>query len=388
MNKLYESLRINIDKAFLGTSRALYCVSGGLLGKQRFTSTSLIKHIGTDVKIISEKDDEVTIAKTDKNGKIVNKGFRILSTSDMHLGDSPKMRKKVFDMLMSHINATRPDLVILTGDIILGKYQHIDAIEFAQFMEKVGIYWAFTFGNHEAREEKGRFKELLMKCQIKFPHCLARQGKKELFGLCNYCINILKSESENLKTLYFFDSGRNILPEYRAEQNVADDVDGYDYLKKNQMEWYTEKVVTMREKYGEGGSFMYMHIPLKEYDYVIETERSEDKSYKFTDKCDVVYGKAYELVGSSKVNSGMFELMKKLDSTKAVFCGHDHLNGFSVLYDGIYLVYNQCCGYETYKLDEVKECEEKEWLQGVTITEIFENGKFDISPRYNSLYLV
>ncbi len=384
MNKLYEQFRIATDKALLAAGRSCYKVTGGLVGKMRFTNTVDIKNIGTDVKIISETEDEVTIAKTDSNGKIVNKGFRILSTSDMHLGDNPKMRKKVFDMLMKHINATRPDLVVLTGDIILGKYQHIDAIEFAQFMEKVGIYWAFTFGNHEAREEKGRFKELLMQCQATFPHCLARQGKKELFGLCNYCINILKSETESLKTLYFFDSGRNILDEYRSEQNVPADLKGYDYLKKNQMEWYTEKVLKNRENFGEGGSFMYMHIPLCEYSQVID---KRDGKFYFTDKCKLVYGDAYESAGCSDVNSGMFELMKKLGSTKAVFCGHDHLNGFCALYDGIYLVYNQCCGYETYTLDEVIDCTEKEWLQGVTITDVNEDSSFDVSPRYSGMYL-
>ena len=105
-------------------------------------------------------------------------------------------------------------------------------------METIGVYWAFTFGNHEAREEKGRFKELIMKCQTAFPHCLARQGREDLFGLCNYCVNILKGEDELLKTLFMFDSGRDILDEYRAEQNVPPEIGCYDYLKKSQMNCY------------------------------------------------------------------------------------------------------------------------------------------------------
>ena len=186
MNKIYEAFRIGADKALLATSRKAYDISGGLLSKTRFSKTVDVTKVGTDVRIISENAESVTIAKTDSNGKIVDKGFRILSTTDLHLGDDPALRKKCIGMLMNHIRATVPDLVVLTGDIILGKYQHLDAIEFAQFMEEVGVYWCFVFGNHEAREEKGPFKELLMKCQTNFPHCLARQGREDLFGFCNY----------------------------------------------------------------------------------------------------------------------------------------------------------------------------------------------------------
>lgn len=385
MNTVYEKFRINADKALLAASRAAFDISGGILGKSRFTKTVDVRKIGTDVRIISEDAESVTIAKTDKNGNIKDAGFRILSTTDLHLGDDPKERKKCIGMLMNHIRATTPDLVVLTGDIILGKYQHLDAIEFAQFMEEVGIYWAFVFGNHEAREEKGRFKELLMKCQTTFPHCLSRQGREDLFGYCNFNINILKNENEILKTLFMFDSGRDILDEYRAEQNVPADVGCYDYLKISQMNWYEESLEQLKKTYGDVKSFMYMHIPLKEYENAIYQD--EDGEWQFTDKCKILYGSAYEGVGSSAVNSGMFGLIKKHGSTQAVFSGHDHVNDFCAIYDGVYLVYNQNGGYETYTMYDKKAWEEKDWIQGVTITDIEPDGTFEISPRYSRMYL-
>ena len=385
MNTVYEKFRINADKALLAASRAAFDISGGILGKSRFTKTVGVRKIGTDVRIISEDAESVTIAKTDKNGNIKDVGFRILSTTDLHLGDDPKERKKCIGMLMNHIRATTPDLVVLTGDIILGKYQHLDAIEFAQFMEEVGIYWAFVFGNHEAREEKGRFKELLMKCQTTFPHCLSRQGREDLFGYCNFNINILKNENEILKTLFMFDSGRDILDEYRAEQNVPADVGCYDYLKISQMNWYEESLEQLKKTYGDVKSFMYMHIPLKEYENAIYQD--EDGEWQFTDKCKILYGSAYEGVGSSAVNSGMFGLIKKHGSTQAVFSGHDHVNDFCAIYDGVYLVYNQNGGYETYTMYDKKAWEEKDWIQGVTITDIEPDGTFEISPRYSRMYL-
>ena len=383
----YESLRIAIDKALLAGGRCIHKATGGRLAKIIFTEQVKTSKVNSQVKIIAEDDDSVTIAKIDKNGNFINNGFRILSSTDFHFGDDNKLRFKCMDMFMKHIKATSPDLVVLTGDIIQSKFQHFDAIQFGQFMEEIGVYWAFVFGNHEAREEKGRFKHLLMTCQTHFPHCLARQGKEDLFGYGNYCINIMKNENELLKTLFMFDSGRDVIPEYVKSHNAPEDIVSYDFIKNNQMDWYKNKVALLTEKYGNAKSFMYMHIPIKEYEDVIISEKQENGQYPFTGKGKIVYGNAYETVGSSQFNSGVFALIKELDSTQAVFSGHDHVNDFCALYDGVYLVYNQTGGYETYTLDEKCECTEKDWPQGVTITDINADGTFDISPRFSSMYL-
>ncbi len=385
MNIVYEKLRIGIDKAVLGFEYAANKISGGKLAKSMFSAAVEVENINTSVHIVAEDEDSVTIAKFDSEGKIVNDGFNIVSTTDLHFGDDPALRDKCVDMLYKQIRDSKADLVVLTGDLILGKYQHIDAIQFAQFMEKIGVYWCFTFGNHEAREEKGRFKELLMKCKTSFPHCLARQGKKELFGLCNYCVNIMKSENEILKTLFMFDSGRNILPEYRAEHGVPENLEGYDFIKKNQMDWYENKLITLSAKYGEVKTFMYMHIPLPEYSQIIA--QTDDVKWAFTGKGEVLFGDAYESVGCSSFNSGMFELIKRLGSTQAVYSGHDHVNDFCALYEGVCLVYNQCGGYETYTMEEKTHLPENSWKQGVTLTCVAPDGEFKISQRLNSMYL-
>ena len=63
------------------------------------------------------------------------------------------------------------------------------------------------------------------------------------------------------------------------------------------------------------------------------------------------------------------------------------MNDFCAVYDGVYLVYSQCGGYETYTLEEKTGWGEKDWIQGVTITDIEPDSKFDISPRFNRMYL-
>lgn len=44
----------------------------------------------------------------------------------------------------------------------------------------------------------------------------------------------------------------------------------------------------------------------------------------------------------------MFEKMVELGSTKGCFAGHDHMNNFSVNYQGIRLTYGLSCDHNIY----------------------------------------
>ena len=64
--------------------------------------------------------------------------------------------------------------------------------------------------------------------------------------------------------------------------------------------------------------------------------------FQFSSKwfaCGKNFGVKGEEECPSYINTGMFNVIKELDSTKYVFAGHDHLNNYSVMYDGIRLTY-------------------------------------------------
>ncbi|MCR4616542.1 MAG: metallophosphoesterase [Clostridiales bacterium] len=382
MKTAIATVRIGINKTILKIKTLLYKISKGKLCKGLFLMTVNTPELTTDVKILSENGEEVNIAKTDSQGNIKNEGFRILTTTDLHLKDTPELRRKTVQMLVSQAERVKPDLIILTGDIILSKYQPLDCEQFAQVMEKLGIYWTVVFGNHEGADEKGMFKYLMLETVRRHPHCLVRFGKKELFGYGNHRINIFNGKDSLLQTLYLFDSGRDLRDEYRKEYGVPESAKGYDFLKTNQIDWYKASVEDIKKKYGDVRSMMYMHIPLVEYGEAIEL--NEKGEYEFTDKCRYIYGAAYESVGSSEFNSGMFDAILECGSTQAIFSGHDHINDFCVEYKGIYLVYSQYDGYETYTMGSNFSWDEKDWPQGVTVTDIKPDGSLEISRRFNS----
>lgn len=52
--------------------------------------------------------------------------------------------------------------------------------------------------------------------------------------------------------------------------------------------------------------------------------------------------------GTPAVDDQMFEKMVELGSTKGCFAGHDHMNNFSVNYQGIRLTYGLSCDHNIY----------------------------------------
>lgn len=382
MKPITTFVRHNSIKVLLAAEKGLKAVSGGKLAKNLFGVEP--KYVGTDVKIIKETPDSTFIAKCDTNGKITNKPFKILVTTDLHLCGTMDLMRKSLEMLARHVAAEKPDLILFTGDVVLTDWQQVDCIQFGRFMEKMGVYWAYVFGNHEAREEKEYHKYFMLKNLTSFHHCLSKFGDPELFGYGNFFINILSAPNKIQQSIVMLDSGRNASEKHNKENGADIGLKCYDYLKKGQIEWYKNTVLSLEKEYGKFKSMMFMHIPLCEYQNVMELD--ENENYVPTGKAEILYGGMYESIGCSEFNSGMFNAIKELGSTQAVFAGHDHINDFCAKYDGVYLVYAQCDGYDTYTMGKF-DWDEKDWMLGVTMVDVATDGEINIRQRFNRDYL-
>lgn len=383
MRPITTFVRHNSIKAILAAEKGLKAVSNGKIGKNLFDIEP--KFIGTDVRIIKETDDSTFIAKCDTNGKIVNKPFKILVTTDLHLCDDKELINKSLFMLAKHVEAEKPDLILFTGDVVLTDHQQVDCIQFGKFMEKMGIYWAYVFGNHEARAEKEYHKYFMLKNLISFPHCLSKFGDPSLFGYGNFFINILSSPTSIQQSIVMLDSGRNTSPTHNIENGAPAELKCYDFLKKDQIDWYRKTILDLENEYGKFKSIMAMHIALCEYEKVMQLD--ENGNYIPTGKAEILYGEMHESIGCSEFNSGMFDVIKELGTTQAVIVGHDHINDFCAKYDGIYLVYAQCDGYNTYTMGTNFGWDEKDWMQGVTMIDMDKDGEICFRQRFNRNYL-
>ena len=390
MKPLRTAIQQNGIRASIRVLKPLHKLTKGKLARCCFLSALNMPHVGTNVKIIKETENSTYIAKFNPDGSYDKSDFRILTFTDLHMDDDYDINNKTLQLMIDNIKDVKPDLVILTGDVIVGKFQQIDAIQFGQMMEELGVYWAFAFGNHEARAEKEFFKYLIFKSVTDFPHCLSKFGDPSLFGFGNFIINIMDSETELRQSLVLFDSGRDFCEPHITNDKVPfTKDDGYDYIKPSQIEWYKKEITALKKTYGKATSMLYMHIPIPEYREVFKAEKEPDGSFAPSGKAEVLYGVQYEAVGCSKYNSHLFDAMKEMGA-QAIFAGHDHVNDWAAKYEGIWLVYTQAGGYNCYGMGNYNNTffwDEKDWLQGSTLTTIKPDGTITLEQKKNSRFL-
>jgi hypothetical protein len=198
-------------------------------------------------------------------------------------------------------------------------------------------------------------------------------------GYGNYVVNLLNSDHNISQSLIFMDSGNYVTEEDVRKLKVSKQ--SYAYLKADQIEWYKEKIKALPQ--GTKSS-LFLHIPLCEYADAWNKVYDESTGcIKDTDSCRYIYGMQREAVCCSEFNSGLFDIMESLDSTKAVYCGHDHVNDYTVSYNGIELNYLQPSGYSVYGWDDEAGTKtmkfEKQSLQGYTILNIKSDGEHQIT---------
>ncbi len=383
MKPIEEAVRGAGISALIDMGCAVHKISGGKRPKHLFLRNVEHKKIGTKVKVLKKTEDSAFIAKMNDDGTFSDEDFTVVLATDLHVDRDNNLINKCFSMLVKHLEDVKPDLLILTGDIIVTDYQQIDCVQFARLMEELGIYWTFVFGNHEARAEKEFHKFFMLKNLTRYEHCLSQFGPSDLFGYGNFFVNIMKDEKTVLKSFAFFDSGRDVSEEHLKEHNLPLDIKGYDFIKKGQIDWYLNHIAQLKKEYGEAKSMLFMHIPIPEYKEVMDFDENAKPipTGVPTDKAEFIFGEMHESVGCSAVNSGLFDAAREVGA-EAFFAGHDHINNFDAIYKGVHLVYVQFGGYEQYHLDKFG-VPESEWMQGVTIMNIKNNGEFSFDRRYN-----
>ncbi len=296
-----------------------------------------------------------------------DKDFEILAISDTQLSDTADLFGLVGDPLQTIetlINNKKPDLIVVMGDVTWMMLTKVSVKQFVSFMDKFDIPWAPIMGNHEDEKKQGYPCSVDLNWVadefLKSDCCLFKKGPNNIGGVGNYVINI--TENGKIKeSLIFMDShaGR-IYPELNNEIK-------YDYLYDSQLDWY-EWVVNGNKALNGGEnveSMVFMHIPLQEYDDAYNAWEASGFDP------EMGFGEKNEKCCPGYLNSGMFDLIKELGSTKYVFAAHDHLNNYSVNYEGIQLTYTTKTG---------DRCSHKEGLTGGTRITI--GDKINIEHEY------
>lgn len=322
--------------------------------------------------------DSQLVPETDEDGDwtfTTDSDFKIVQLTDVHIGGGNLSGKKdasAITAVATMLTAEKPDLVVVTGDIAYpvpfqaGTFNNkTGAKTFASLMEALGIYWTFGFGNHDTEAYSYYSREQIADFYMNgdYPHCIFVPGPDDVDGSGNQVIKIKNSKGVITQALYVFDS----------HSYIDGDIFGiqwkYDNIHDNQIDWYSSRVAQLNNEnltaignakssgdstdysaFKNVPSLAFFHIPMTEFKDA--WTEFENNGYKDTDNVKYEGGLLGE-TGERAIYSGihednLFETMLELGSTKAVFCGHDHLNNFSLNYKGIDLVYGYSVDYLAY----------------------------------------
>lgn len=316
--------------------------------------------------------------------KTKGEDFNILIFADIQLdartnGGVQQTMNNCFPLMDKLVEDTKPDYIILVGDNE-GNYTRNDEEKaqaetlYSEMIKKLDSYkipYSPIFGNHErdtytlewqaqqfvnAREDKGY-------CYFEDDVVFREgQGVNELRG--NYTVSLTEGENDNiLYSFVFTDSG---------------DLNG-SMDSEAQFAWYEEHIKKISTKqYGEYDvennkvvpSMLFLHRALPEFNDAgkLGTGNADGKGQVLEQ-----YGKGYnyeEQYDNRMGENNLFDLIKELQSTTLVACGHRHNNNSVIKYEGVDLMFSTKTG--------INNGHDKRLIGGTVITvkdEKDENGR-------------
>ena len=290
------------------------------------------------------------------------------------------------------VERVKPDLITITGDFCLaGQYESYRC--FAEFLNSFDIPFTFVWGNHD-NQSTDDVIEKQADIFISYKNCLFEKGDKEL-GSGNYVLAIQDEKTKKIvQGLIFMDT-------HDREEYVSESGEMYkDWARLNnkQLKWYKKQVEKLKEQ-GCTETSLFIHIPIYAYRQALnENAKKEtiDKIYDWNktikydwwvcNRVNPLYKKGYcniwngssngelnEELGATPQDDGVFKIIKEENSTKNIFVGHNHMNAFTMNYQGVNLHYCLKTGTGCYFADTING--------GTSIT-IDNNGVKEVRREY------
>lgn len=298
----------------------------------------------------------------DKDGN-----FRILQIADTQ--DDTFASPGMLHMIKTALEKYQPDLVVFTGDNTSTVSLELDAKyalkSILSIVNDAKVPFTLVFGNHDAENVS---KEYHMSCWRSYEYCLAYDADPEIYGMGTHNLPIMSSDGKKVAyNLWMFDS------------NMYDDVEGYDYIHDDQLDWYVKTSNALKE--ANGGqpvpSLAFQHIvPYEIKDYVVETAEPDPNGFTSTNEetgekhhyaLDPNYAEAGSILREypcpSRVHGKQMSVLEQQGDVNAVFVGHDHVNDYIVHTkmnaadgDSIDIVNTPGASFQSYGDEEMRGC--------------------------------
>lgn len=300
-----------------------------------------------------------------KKLKFNNDGkFTILQVSDAQ--DMHIPRKAMFKMLDRIYDRVQPDLIVLTGDNILGN--HLDDSPIGNRknvktkdwlikrmrkalglvldpIEKRKIPFAFIYGNHDDMNIISKKEQASIYGE--YDYCVPYNTDDDSVECDTYNIPIYSSDDEKMKyNIWMLDSAG-------ADENGRP---VFGRVQPETIEWYERKSREIRlQNNGHVMSLMFQHIPIVEIEqFYMPCEENDKGAIKISDgkfiKLDPSKAKgfAFEIERNDEPDYGQLNALKKCGDVCGLVFGHDHMNCFTGQIDGVNIIQTPGASFRSY----------------------------------------
>lgn len=292
-----------------------------LFNMKTILNTEYIGEVSTDTW---SPDDVYDIDDTFILQKEEGKDFVILNLTDMHFADYDYRAFTAFlasATMKRLVKKVQPDLITVSGDIVCTDSTVFAIKRITDLMNSFETPWAPVFGNHD--DEGNCDANYLADIMLKSPYCLFKKGDPSM-GCGNYIINICEGERV-VNSLIMMDTHRS-------------------HINETQVEWYKWAAAGIQTVTGEQTeSTVFFHIPNAEYQFAYDAAWDSEKKewregFDASGECNEKICCPRDADGNPAPN-GFFEAVKEIGTTKSIFCGHEHRNNFSIVYDDVRMTY-------------------------------------------------
>ncbi len=312
-----------------------------------------------------------------KNGR-----FTVLQVSDAQ--DLQFVRGTMMKMLSAAYDAVLPDLIVLTGDQVLGNHLRdcnyytrltvrsregeLRALRTAlrkllSPIEMRGIPFAMIFGNHD--DMNLITKEEHAAIYREYSCCVGLNSSDPDVDCDTYDIPIYaEHENRTAYRLWMLDSAG-----YDKETRTS-----YHYVTENTVRWYARK----SSEYAAANSgvltpaLMFLHIPIPETLRLIEecpkmkdAVCEDGRYYRLKPGVNGVMG---EFPSVCQKQTGLFDAVKRCGDVRALVFGHDHMNSFTGKVDGVGFIQTGGASFRCYGSSAARS---------VRVFRLYEDGRFE-----------
>lgn len=253
-----------------------------------------------------------------------------------------KMDARCFGYIRETVEATDPDFIILTGDLVYGEFDDkgTSLRALIEFMGNLGVPWAPIFGNHDNESVRG--VDWQSRRLEEGKNCLFKQ--RNITGNGNYSVGI-RQGGRITRVFYMLD---NNCASTACEKSLVNGHTKRIYrFAEDQKAWVEDSIRELREGFPNVKISLSCHLQpyvfalaLNKYGF----EENGENSISI-DKCENRAEGDFGYIGAGLKSAWDkdFSAWKWVKSIGAdsLFVGHEHCNSASVVYEGVRLQYGQ-----------------------------------------------